>query len=129
MELRELRLSATNITDKGLSCLALARNLEILDVSHTGITDIGLERIQHIPHLRRLNLSGTAITDAGISRTVKQETLELVDLRLTRISSAGAEAVRKALPKATILHGLPPKSMSFGATAPEWQVPLFGKGR
>jgi len=66
--LRELYLSNTTVTNKGLRLLEGLHSLTRLNVYHTAISDTGLLNLARLKGLKWLTCSGTAITEKGLER-------------------------------------------------------------
>jgi hypothetical protein len=64
---RELDLSESEITDKGLLELRECEELTTIHLAHTGVTDVGLKYLTSFKNLRYVNLSGTKVTDDGVA--------------------------------------------------------------
>lgn len=89
-EVRELYLSRTNITDRGLALMPRFVNLETLNLRFCdGITDAGIARLAELGNLRRLYLDGTEITDAGIAHLAELRELRYLSLSYTQVTDAG----------------------------------------
>jgi hypothetical protein len=66
--LRELYLSNTTVTNKGLRLLEELPSLARLNIYHTAISDPGLRNLTRLKGLKWLTCSGTAITEEGLER-------------------------------------------------------------
>ncbi|HEX5045858.1 MAG TPA: DUF2231 domain-containing protein [Gammaproteobacteria bacterium] len=67
-ELRRLRLSRNQITDRTVALCANMPHLERLNLyANAGVTDASVETLAAIPSLRRLDVWQTGLTDAGIA--------------------------------------------------------------
>jgi hypothetical protein len=86
-DLKGLRLRG-EITDEQLECLT-GLELENLEVARTRITDAGLVHIGRLARLRRLHLGGTAITDAGLEELLGLTYLEWLNVEGTRVTREG----------------------------------------
>jgi hypothetical protein len=68
-ELRRLRLSRNEITDKTVAAFASMPRLERLNLyANRGVTDASIEALAGIASLRRLDVWRTSITEAGLAR-------------------------------------------------------------
>lgn len=65
--LRWLIASGTKITDEGLRDLATLQ-LEELSLRETSISDVGVPVLATMKHLHKLDLRGSTVTEAGVSR-------------------------------------------------------------
>ncbi|MBX6314462.1 MAG: hypothetical protein IRY99_16340 [Isosphaeraceae bacterium] len=111
--LRELRLDrpklyhgsrrpGPRITDAGLVHLKSLSRLELLSLEGAKITDAGLANLSGLTALETLDLSGTEITDAGLRDLQGLPKLDYLRLEKTKVTREGVEALRRALPEATI---------------------------
>lgn len=101
--LRKIEIEETNVTDRGFEALAAAPALEVIKAQELpGITDAGMARVPDFPKLVGLVLDETDLTDGAIPHLSRAAGLRLLSLRTTMISAAGKEALRAALPAATI---------------------------
>ena len=66
LDLQNLNLAATLVTDAGLQHLAQMHGLQSLALDRTEIGDEGLAKLLHLSGLTSLTLDGTKITDAGL---------------------------------------------------------------
>ena len=105
--LERLYISFNAITDGGMEYLTLL-NLKELDIAGTKVTDIGLKKLEGMNDLQRLSLQGLQITDVGLAHLVKMTHLSelLLDGSLDNpwITNAGVAKLQKALPNCTIQH-------------------------
>jgi hypothetical protein len=63
-KIRELDLSGSGVTDRGLTHLAELKTLEGLRLKKTKVSDDGLQRLlRALPNLKRLNVENTAISN------------------------------------------------------------------
>jgi hypothetical protein len=80
LDLRDLRLSETKLTDNDMTQLARMRSLLELDVSiNKGITDAGLLKLVSLTNLRILDVSNCSTTEAGVTRL--RHSLPLCEIR------------------------------------------------
>lgn len=88
-ELRSLEiidLAGTQITDRGLRSLASHNRLFYLSLSHTRITDAGLLfAVIHLPNLSELDVSETSVTNKGINEIAGLKKLAVLDIRNTKV--------------------------------------------
>jgi len=72
IQLKQLKLSGTKITDKGLLHLANLEKLETLTlVGCDKITDAGLKHLHKLTNLKQVRLKGTAVSAEGITKLKK----------------------------------------------------------
>lgn len=100
--LTRLHLRDTNVTDEGLSHLASLDGLDLLALSRTSITDAGLAHLTTLSKLTWLDLGDTAITDAGIVHLKLLTSLKSLSLGDTRVTEAGIQELKHALPTCTV---------------------------
>lgn len=114
LSLREITLDDTAAGPRTLAVLKRLKHLELLSlVGCRSVTDDALIELigsQENPtpaleSLRFLRLGGTSITDQGLPapRTTLKR-LEGLDLQDTQVTTPHVQALRKALPRCTILH-------------------------
>ncbi len=84
---RDLVLSDTRISDKGLNSIANLKNLVRLRLDGTEITNDGLKALTMLPHLKHLYLDRTHISDEGLAALKNTQVRELV-LRNTDVTDA-----------------------------------------
>jgi hypothetical protein len=68
LQLVELFLAGTNVTDAGLENLKSMSELRALYLDRTKVTDAGLENLKELNQLHGLWLAGTQVTDAGVKK-------------------------------------------------------------
>jgi hypothetical protein len=100
--LRVLILDGTLVGDDGMAQIATLPKLEELSVSRTNVTDVGVGSIVKLPALKDLNLAGTQVGDKGAALLASKARLEGIELYDTRVSPAAIQALRAALPDAGI---------------------------
>ena len=87
--LRELKLSQTDLTDDGVAELRGLKHLVTLDLSVNPITDRALHELGPLERLTSLNLSATAITDGGLKALRRLKDLTELQLDYTDIDGSG----------------------------------------
>lgn len=104
--IRWLQLRRTKIDDDGIKHLK-GMNLEDLDLSSTKITNAGLASLcqLELPRLRTLSLEGTTVTDEGISHLDHFKNLEFMAVAHTKVTKDGIRKLKAKLPELTILSG------------------------
>lgn len=96
MDLAQLHLCGTQITDDAVEVIVSQPRLNLLDVRATFLSDEGIGRlVAKLPHIRNLRLSETWITDAGVKHLLQLPDLQILDLRVTDISDASIETIRQ----------------------------------
>ena len=96
-----LRLQNTRIGDDGLRHL-VGLNIIDLHLQRTDVTDRGIAYVALMPKLSSLDLQDTAVTDAAIPDLEKLKQLHNLYLRGTRVSVAGCQKLHAALPKLSL---------------------------
>ncbi len=86
IDLRDVGLLMTPLTDAGLAPVAGWTRLEKLTLGRTKITDAGLNHLSHLASLTELDLSETAITDAGLDVFEGMRSLKKLDVTGTQVS-------------------------------------------
>ncbi len=104
--LESLSLWDTSITDVGLDGLYDLQNLRTLNLSETQVTDAGMKNLERFPALHTLILAETAVGDAAIADLLQLTRLHNLALRGTRITPEGLAQLREALPRCAITHFL-----------------------
>jgi hypothetical protein len=100
-----VRLSNTQVTNRGVKYLEGMTLLEQLDLAGTAITDESMRVIAGLFSLQALNLSNTGITDEGVELYCEPRThhhLKLVDLRGTRVTDRGVRRLRENIVPSSI---------------------------
>ncbi len=67
MQLRELYLAKTGVSDEGLAHLRPLTQLRVISLADTQITDAGLRHLAAVRSLRQIFLYPTKVTDAGVA--------------------------------------------------------------
>lgn len=81
------------LTDAGFAHLARMPQLRELNLSGTTISDRGLEVLRHLPRLESIALVWTAVTDAGAVHLTACEHLQRVNLSFTRTGDGAIRAL------------------------------------
>ena len=66
------------------------------------MTDQGLKILSPLPKLEELYLESAAVTDIGLAELHRMKTLKRVTLLKTKVTKSGIDALRKALPDASV---------------------------
>ncbi len=111
-----LSLTATQVTDAGLSRLSAFTHLTRLHLDRTHVTDAGLAALSRLTRLEYLNLYDTGVTDAGLAHLQNLANLRDLYLWRTGVTGAGAERLRAASPKLHVVLGAdtPPERSDAG---------------
>lgn len=105
-ELRNLQLSGTAVTSKGLVHLRNLTNLERLNVCLTAVSDDGFEHLAGLTKLRRITVCASQVTGTGFKHFTGMKDLESINLHSSPASDAGLEAIGKltSLKRLEIVH-------------------------
>lgn len=96
MDLCQLHMVGTDISDDAVDVITRQKQLEALDVRATFLSDDGIRDIAAgLPRLRNLRVAETWITDAGLQHLAGLSDLEILDIRQTDISDDGLIAIRE----------------------------------
>jgi Leucine-rich repeat (LRR) protein len=91
-ELRQLDISLTRISDRGLRALKTALAIEDLNLYFAEqISDEGTAVFRNWTHLKRLNLHGTKITDSTLESLEGIPTIEFLDIGWAQITDTGLD--------------------------------------
>ena len=104
LNVAEVDLGDTKITDAGLEHLRELPQLQSLNLSDTKITDAGLKHLQGLGNIRTLNLRSTAVTDAGLKHLQKLAKLSFLRLDDANVTDEGVKELQQALPNCGILY-------------------------
>lgn len=95
MDLVQLHLCGTDITDESVDVIISQPRLDMLDARATFLSDDGIRRIaEGLPAMRNLRLSETWVTDAGLKHLSALKHLAILDLRGTDVTDNGLETIR-----------------------------------
>lgn len=112
VDLEGLDLSWTRITDAALASLSRMASLKSLDVSYTGVSDRGIEQLATLPNLRHLAADGSDVTDAGrekLGQAIPELAFQSVPPLAASMLVSGSSAVAER----------PPGELAPGHRAPE----------
>ena len=97
VDLQELPLSQTRITDEGLSIIVKNfPGLTGLILNRTMITDNGIKALVKLDRLEHLSLYQVAVTDAACKMLAKLPNLQTISLDQSMITDAGLDAIGAA---------------------------------
>jgi Leucine-rich repeat (LRR) protein len=97
-------LWSVSVTDLGIDPIGTLHELRELNLSGTQISARGLEKLSRLAKLEKLDLHGAKrIGDDAIAHLKALPRLRWVDLKDTGVTSAGSETLRSAMPQCTIL--------------------------
>ncbi len=117
VQVYDLNLANTKVTDSGLKALEGMKNLHRLHLEKTGVTDAGLVHVKGLASLEYLNLYNTGVTDAGLSSLGDLKALKSLYLWQSKVTNAGADSLKKSLPKVAVDLGWK-EPTTAAATAP-----------
>lgn len=100
--LTTLYVDSSKVTDAGLARLRGLTGLEDLFAGDTRVGDAGLAHLRTLTRLRMVFLNNTRVTDAGLTHLAGLPALRQVDLRGSMVTAEGVQALRQALPGATV---------------------------
>ena len=89
LELTELYLYESEVSDAGLAHLSNLTNLTILQLYDTEVSDAGLAHLSNLTNLTELDLSRTQVSDAGLAHLSGLTNLTRLKLSDTELSDAG----------------------------------------
>jgi|SRR5579872_6783291 len=91
--LDSLSLSGTRVTDGGIVILRRFNRLREIDLSDTCVGDVGLQQLTALKNLVSLKLNRTHVTDVGLEYLVKLSYLQELELAETSITDAGMRSI------------------------------------
>jgi Leucine-rich repeat (LRR) protein len=98
VELKDLDLSGTGITDSGLVSMENMNLLEKLNLSGTKVSGIGLQYLKKLKNLKDLDLSNTPIHNWDLLALKEFPELETLRLNNTPVTDEGLSQIRGWLP-------------------------------
>lgn len=90
-DLRELDLSASQLSAESFAKLGRLRSLEYLGLSGLNVRDDDLKELAKLGRLKTLMLNRTQITNEGLRHVAKLSRLDLLEIKGTRINDEGLE--------------------------------------
>ncbi|MGI8602038.1 MAG: c-type cytochrome domain-containing protein [Verrucomicrobiales bacterium] len=91
VQMEDMNLARTKITDAGLVAVSQMKNLKRLRLENTAVTDAGLDQLKSLENLEYLNLFNTQITDAGLEKLAPLKKLKRLYVWQTKATKEGAE--------------------------------------
>ena len=76
-------------------------------MSVTEVSDADLSHLKGLTGLQRLWLQDTKVSDAGLVHLRRMQRLKYLYIRNSRVTDAGIEALKRELPNARIVYGMP----------------------
>ncbi|MGL6074206.1 MAG: hypothetical protein ACRC8S_08595 [Fimbriiglobus sp.] len=105
--LTTLNLSETDVGDPSVAWLrASCASLTHLDLTGTQITDRGMKCLARMPNLQELLVDGTAITEAGLVAWHGAGRLRCLSVRKTAVSLDALDLLKSSLPNAAQFCGV-----------------------
>lgn len=89
LNLRDLYLKQTLVTDESIPAIARFAELEKLQLAETGVTDAGVNQLGGLARLTHLWLDDTAVSDDCLATIGKLEKLEVLSLNRTQVTGSG----------------------------------------
>jgi len=123
LNLRDIPLHGTSVTDEGMELLHSSARLKkldelrALDVSGTSISDVGAKSISGLASLETLNISFTGLTDDGLGHLKSLKNLKQLDVSSTRVTATGLREFQTAVPQCKIQNE-PPLRVSAASKTP-----------
>ncbi|TWT58847.1 Leucine Rich repeats (2 copies) [Thalassoglobus neptunius] len=108
-----LDLQGCAINDADCELIAEIVELEELKLVCTRITNGAIHPLCRLKNLRWLDLRGTRVTDDGILKLTQAPRLEMLDLRGTKVTADGVQELRLRRPKLRVLVDLRKSSPNF----------------
>ena len=102
MNLEQLDLGGTRITDAGIAHLRGMTKLKKLNLQGAALTDEGTRHLANMTELEELNLYGTKVTNVGVEVLKDLKHLSIVDLRYTRVTRAGVDRLHASVPRCEV---------------------------
>ncbi len=97
-----LNISTTQISDPGLANIRGLKNLQKLWIGNRPpVTDVGFEQLKDLNNLNYLSLSNSRVTDAGLAMLKNFPQMETLLLNITPVTDAGLERLRIATAEGT----------------------------
>ena len=100
--LEELDLSGTHVTGRGVEYLSNLKALRSLSLLGAQVPDASMDILSGLKSLQVLNLYRTLVTNSGLAKLESLKNLAEIDVRYSRATPNGVEALRAALPQASV---------------------------
>lgn len=98
-------LSGSNITDKSVANLEVAKQLRQIRLGETQVTDAAIDSLLKLPALESINLFGTKITDIGLLKLAAIPNLKNLYLWQTAVTPEAIKSLKEKLPNCEIITG------------------------
>jgi hypothetical protein len=93
--LYHLRMRGARLTDRGMESLAKIRSLRFLNIPQAAFTDQGLKELLRVSDLQQLRFSSPHVTDEGMKYIGQMKSLRFLHLIAVPITDAGLEEITK----------------------------------
>jgi hypothetical protein len=100
--IESLNLDRTGISNAGLEGLGRLEHLECLSLNHTRIDDAGVRYLRRFRNLRWFSAVGTALGDGSVVHLRELKNLRTLSLADTGVTARAVQQLRTALPGCTI---------------------------
>jgi len=105
--LKSFRMHSNSLTEAGAEAIGSLSNLETLDLrSLKSNADKVMPQIVKLSKLRELDLSSSDLSDVGLKELAVLKELTTLKIGFTKTTPEGEAALRKALPKVTIIKSV-----------------------
>jgi hypothetical protein len=104
VHLRQLTLTTSAVTNKGLAELKPLKRLQMLYLKNTAVTDNGLAVLAELPDLQELDLDSTDVTDKCVLALSACNKLKKLTLTRTLVSESAIESLQLQLPSCEIIR-------------------------
>ncbi|MEX2666870.1 SEL1-like repeat protein [Candidatus Uabimicrobium amorphum] len=111
VNLCELDLGRSSVTDKDMVHLANLVQLTDLDLFGTDVGDRGMVHLANLTNLQQLNLGATTVGDEGLVYLKNLTNLKILKLSESEVSEEQIEELQKSLPQVTIEYYVDPSSL------------------
>ncbi|EFN55678.1 hypothetical protein CHLNCDRAFT_133919 [Chlorella variabilis] len=95
LQLRELHLGYTAVSDRGLLLLGGLTQLHVLSLENCSVGDGGLAVLSHLTQMRQLDLSDTSASNETMSTVAAMRQLECLNLSFTGVNDLGLKRLRR----------------------------------
>jgi len=92
---KELDISGTLVSDKGMDTVATMKNLQELTLTDCNITDKGIEQIKDLPRINIVVMSGTKITDKAIKALENSLSMRRIYMGSCKVTAESLKSISK----------------------------------
>ncbi len=101
--IESLRIISSSITNQGLGCLRVLKNLRILVLRiNPQISSLEFLPVDSLPHIHWLDIALTDVGDDSLYRLRSLLSLSSLDLRETNCTPEGVETLNRSLPNVIV---------------------------